>query len=852
MTNKILADSSERLNDTSLQDVLDLNVPFQSLTPDDAGLVVGLRDTFQSLKHDNGDLVAALQDTFQDVVERLNATFQSLKHVDGDVVIALQSTFQDVVERLNTTFQSLKHDEGDLIIALQSTFQDVVERLNTTFQSLKHDHSEIIAALQSSFQDVVEHLTTVFQSPKHDNGDLLTLQHTFEDVVGRANLQPMGQGDGGSIAAVQSNNASTSATEVGLASAVVLLDPLSQPLFVNDLPLPNRIDASRPGAYVIQMGESEQWLGLVDADGNPLQTVVWGFGQPGHTATFPGPTIVAYEGTSIKLNWQNKLPVDGHLLPVDTSVHWADPQKKTLADGYVPVVVHLHGGHSPSGSDGLPEAWFTQNNSSRGPDFTDRIYTYPNDQEAATLWYHDHALGITRLNVYAGLAGFYLLRDDNEIQLTKTGVIPGGAFEIEMAIQDRAFTADGQLYYPAEQNDPLPGTGDTVADMLPSDYQENGGTFPTIVPEFFGDFILVNGMAWPNLDVEPGEYRFRMLDGSNSRFYVLQVDNPEVKVTLIGTDGGLLPKAITMIDGIDESGDGLPDPGEQIVLAPGDRVDLVFDFQNVTGESVTLLNIGPAFEPFKGLTVPDGQLAGGAIAATASDSVGQIMQFTVADGPAIDNASVDNGTILNPDFKVLSEADATEIRKLGIFEGTDEFGRIMGQLGVAEDTTDINGNPVPFGPLAWDDPITETPKLGSTEEWQIFNFTEDAHPIHLHQVQFQVLEKQEIIFTDDVANDGSDGGSDGIPDDINHDGKITIGEAGTNNDIFLGAVTERSDLSPEETGNQDTVWVGPGEVLSIIAEFDLPGDYVWHCHILSHEDHEMMRPYQVITDDLVA
>ena len=157
-----------------------------------------------------------------------------------------------------------------------------------------------------------------------------------------------------------------------LEAAVVLLDPSSQEKFVNDLPLPNRIDASRPGAYVIQMGQSEQWLGLVDADGNPLQTVVWGFGQPGQTATFPGPTIVAYEGLSIKLNWQNMLPLTGHLLPVDTSVHWADPLKKTLADGYVPTVVHLHGGHSPSGSDGLPEAWFTQHYSSRGPDFSDR------------------------------------------------------------------------------------------------------------------------------------------------------------------------------------------------------------------------------------------------------------------------------------------------------------------------------------------------------------------------------------------------------------------------------------------------------------------------------------------------
>src|SRR6266545_1347019 len=178
---------------------------------------------------------------------------------------------------------------------------------------------------------------------------------------------------------------------------VELLDPLAQPRFVNDLPLPERIDASRPGTLVLQIGQTEQWLGLVDANGEPLITTVWGYGQPGHTPTYPGPTLVAHMGTEIKVNWQNKLPLEGHLLPVDTTLHWAASDKKPLEDGYVPTVTHLHGAHDPSGSDGLPEQWFTQNYSSKGPDFEDRIYTYPNDQEAATLWYHDHTLGLTRL-----------------------------------------------------------------------------------------------------------------------------------------------------------------------------------------------------------------------------------------------------------------------------------------------------------------------------------------------------------------------------------------------------------------------------------------------------------------------
>jgi len=180
------------------------------------------------------------------------------------------------------------------------------------------------------------------------------------------------------------------------------------------------------------------------------------------------------------------------------------PQRKTLDEGYVPTVTHLHGGHSASSSDGLPEAWFTQNFSEAGPDFGGRVLSYANSQQSATLWYHDHTLGITRLTVYAGLAGFYLLRDDNEENLVRSVVLPARQFEAGAAIQDRAFTQDGQLYLPAFDDDPMPGTKDpdtgqyeTVKDVLGPDFV---GTYPSIVPEFFGDFVLVNGMAWPKFD----------------------------------------------------------------------------------------------------------------------------------------------------------------------------------------------------------------------------------------------------------------------------------------------------------------------------------------------------------------
>lgn len=611
-------------------------------------------------------------------------------------------------------------------------------------------------------------------------------------------------------------------------TVATLLDPANQPRFVNPLPVPEVIDAGRPAGYVLQMRQNDQWLGLVDGSGQRLETTIWGYGLPGHDVTYPGPTIVAYEGTPIQVNWQNKLPRGDHLLPVDTSIDLATSVRKPLEDGYIPVVPHLHGGHTESASDGLPEAWFTQNHSSRGPDHGGRIFSYANDQDAATLWYHDHAMGLTRLNVYAGLAGFYLLRDANELGLIQSSVLPDPAHENGMAIQDRAFTADGQLYYPAFADDPLPGTGDTVRDVLPADFEASGGTYPSILPEFFGDFILVNGMAWPRLDVAPADYRFRLLNGSDSRFYVLQLDDPNVAVTLIGGDGGLLPSAITIMDG-----DGVQEPGEQLVMAPGDRLDLVFGFQNASGDSVTLTNIGPAYEPFKGLTA-EGLLAGDATPATAADPVGEVMRFAVASGSPVDNASVTGGSILNPDFATFDPADAAQVRKLGLFEGEDEFGRIHAMLGVAEDTVDIDGNPVPFGPLDFDAPTTETPLLGTKEIWEIYNFTEDAHPIHLHLVQFQALSRQGITFTDADEN--------GVPDDANGDGSVTAGSE-VISDVRL---TDPHPLLPEDEGWQDTLWVAPGEVLRIEALFDRPGEYVWHCHILSHEDHEMMRPFEVM------
>jgi spore coat protein A len=368
------------------------------------------------------------------------------------------------------------------------------------------------------------------------------------------------------------------------------------------------------------------------------------------------------------------------------------------------------------------------------------------------------------------------------------------------------------------------------------------------VPEFFGDHILVNGMAWPKLDVE-GDYEFRLLNGSDSRFYVLEVSDPNVAVHLVGTDGGLLQKAVTISDG-----DGIQESNEFLVLAPGDRVELVFDFSKLDdGDTVTLLNVGPEFDPFKGVSA-DGLLFGDVEAADADDPVGNIMQFVVDTNiPAFD-ATVGDGTVLVPeqDFVNLTQdadhddvADlaANHVRKLGLFEGVDEFGRITPMLGKADagtiitDKMSVSGN---FGPLAWDAPTTEKPVINTTEQWDLFNFTEDSHPIHLHLPQFQVVGKWHIDFLDQDEN--------GIPDDTTGDGEISYGTGPSPDysvaDIWIGA---EMPLRPEETGWQDTIEVDPHQMVAVVATFDKEGDYVWHCHILSHEDNEMMRPYTVVT-----
>jgi len=596
-----------------------------------------------------------------------------------------------------------------------------------------------------------------------------------------------------------------------------LLDPSSHPKFQNSLPVVKdlglRIDARGGGNFDITMKET-QWNIL----GTGPLTTVWGYGPKNGTPTYPGPTFVAQRDIPVTVIWENELPF-GHLLPVDVSLHMAhapnqDPAIWNNYDwidywyndlGNNPTVVHLHGGHTESASDGLPEAWFTQGFNEVGPQFKKQRYTYHNDQEAATLWYHDHALGITRMNVYAGLAGFYLLRDANEDMLNATGVLPSGDYEIEIVIQDRMFDAGGQLFWPAFPGDPAYDdfiTGEGAE--LPEDIFPGGG--PTALAEFFGDFIVVNGKTWPNLDVEPRKYRFRFLNGSDSRFYILKFDDG-TKFLQIGTDNGLIEEAVEY---------------NQLVFAPGERYDIVVDFTGKTGSQIILQNFGPD-EPFKGFN-PDGTISdgeGGVVPPADPGTTGQIMQFSVNKSlnAAVPNATVNAGTTLRP---LIAKHPTTGIptRHLVLFEGMDEFGRLQPLLGTLNE-----------GSLAWFEPITENPALNAVEMWEVYNGTADAHPIHLHLVSFQIVNRESFT------------GTVNLKEQAQHNGTTGTGGILDASTVVLGGDITGPDVN--EQGWKDTFIVPPGKVGRVVAKFDREGRYVWHCHILSHEDHEMMRPFYV-------
>jgi spore coat protein A len=574
------------------------------------------------------------------------------------------------------------------------------------------------------------------------------------------------------------------------------------------------------------------------------ETTVWGYGSvdypgtaaQGGTFNYPAFTVEANWNRKVQIEWRNEL-VDHngdylpHLLPVDQTLHWANPpggrhgrdsRSKFKATpgpytGPVPIVTHVHGAHTGEDSDGYAEAWYLPDaanipngyaHSGTFFDYFNRKYrhswdtgtanfTYPNDQRATTLWYHDHTLGMTRLNVYAGPAGFYLIRggpDDSVLDSRNgsTAILPGPAptvgddplgeyGEIPIVVQDRSFNTDGSLFYP-----------DTRAffDEFPGPYIPDTSVSPIWNPEFFGNMMVVNGFTWPYIEVEPRRYRLRLLNGCNSRFLILQFEHPGVEVWQIGAEGGYLPAPIRLND---YPYPGSTGGGATVLMGLAERADLIVDFSAAANTSFRLLNVGPD-EPFGG-----GQI-GIDFDPADPDSTGQVMEFRVSAGPVADPTTPPQYLQL-PAISGIGTAGVTRDLSLNeeVYEPADAPTSAL--LGTWEKGTDQST------PLLWSDPITENPALGSTEEWVFYNVTEDAHPIHIHQVQFEVL------------------------------GRETIGGG--------PSVAGSNDPLPWERGFKDTVIAYPGEVTRVQARFDLEGFYVWHCHIVEHEDNEMMRPFHV-------
>ncbi len=516
--------------------------------------------------------------------------------------------------------------------------------------------------------------------------------------------------------------------------------------------------------YEIAMHEVEQKLHR-----DLPATTVWGYdGQ------FPGPTIEAEQGEPIYVRWTNDLP-DEHLLPEDTTIHSDIIPYDTPG---VRTVTHLHGGNVESESDGHAQAWFTRDFQKTGPEFEKKDYYYVNDQPPATLWYHDHSLGITRLNVYAGLAGFYLLRSEHERSLD----LPEDEYEIPLVLQDRSFEEDGSLFYPTAISDEQGGSDESHPD-------------PSIVPQFYGDTSVVNGKAWPRLSVEPRSYRFRLLNGSNSRYYNLklrQYDESSGEVggdgpsfVQIGNDGGLLSSPVEIDD--------------RLELGSSQRADVVVDFSEYAGETLLLHNDAPA------------QYRGDA--SSADDDIvplPEIMLVDVGDdGDSWDDTELPEELTRVPDIPV----DSVDNERYLTLNGgaTDDYGRQLHLLGTAAK---------PDG-LEIDDPVTEEPALGDTEIWSFANRSAMSHPMHLHLVHFQML------------------------------GRQSMGDYDPNEDeIDLDALEVPE---PYERGWNDVITVDPGEIVHVIVHFgehdglfnDQTGTYMWHCHMIEHEDHDMMRPFEV-------
>jgi spore coat protein A, manganese oxidase len=606
-------------------------------------------------------------------------------------------------------------------------------------------------------------------------------------------------------------------------------------------------------------------------------TVIFGGGSPPQRHL--GGIIIANKGTPTQITFNNKLS-GAHPIPIDRTIMGAN-------DGDNRADVHLHGGFVPWISDGGPYSWFGPSGSygesmplaNYGVLNTNGVplapgqaeFYYPNQQSARLLWYHDHTVGITRMNAYIGIASAYILRDPYEANLVATAGLPAyienGGFELPIVIQDKIFV-DGETI---EEADPTwtglktngslwyAHTYDPKRWKLTGNKKGKGSVpEPSVIPEFFGDTMLANGLVFPEATVEPRRYRLRILNACQARFLNLQLyvdDGSEDSITLsplnlaptndkgpdflvLGTEGGFLPHPVLIPS---NNPFNLATLGGSLITAPAERWDVIVDFSAYAGQKIVLYNDAPAPFPMGDprndyfpmapnnptITMP-GQ----------GPNSRQLMRFkvgTTVTSPADLPLTISPTTNLpgNDPLPVTlgntTLPTGVPVRRLTLNESADGFGRLIQMLGTDEPPKNVGQG---FG-RAYADPATESITLDpvtktKNEVWQIINLTGDTHPIHFHLVNVQIISRQ----TFKVAN-------------------YTGGEP------TLKGLPRPPELY--EQGWKETVRMNPGEVTNVYIPFKLPAvpfavptsprtgglEYVWHCHILEHEEHDMMRPLVV-------
>lgn len=522
--------------------------------------------------------------------------------------------------------------------------------------------------------------------------------------------------------------------------------------YVQPVPLPGAgiqvATPSGPNQYTFTQREITRQL-HPQLPPTPLWAYDDGSGLGGQAGSL-GLVVVAQTGTPIQATFTNNLPaVYPTWLPVDTRL--------TPLGDQVRVMAHLHGGFVAADSDGNPAV--TPNGFGQGETQT-VIYTNQAPQmPASLLWFHDHGLGTTRLNVFAGLAAGYVLRDqfDTGVEPNPIG-IPGGAYEIPLVIQDRMFNPDGTLLYPRST---IPGV--------------------TWIGEYFGDVMLVNGKVWPFLNVEPRLYRFRILNGCNSR--ILNLDLGGVRMWQIGAEGGMWD---------------IPVPMKQVVLAPSERADLIVDFRAMAGQTLVMKNMKPP-KPI----------------ATPAPPLTTVMQVRVGT------------TVTQPGPNTIPASLPGRAANLPGPSRTRYITLNEVAAGTAGWFLNLNG-------LHFGDPAgTLTPTAGTVEDWVYINTTADTHPMHTHLFTHQVIGRTPF---DVAAYVAAHGGPSGVPGGI---------------DPTPFATGPMLPPEPEERGFKDAVKANPDYFTTIRARFDLPAgvtgpqSYVHHCHIIEHEDNDMMQIFTV-------